>query len=111
MLDDKDRGKVLDPTGPLPEKRKYCYCQHPLAYEISLCPKCGGHNITWSEYENYIWCIDCQIDYIPEHFGIFDGPIPVELAEEFGTKFDRIELDTGKRIKRTDLEYNNTWKD
>jgi hypothetical protein len=62
----------------------------PANYEIS-CDKCGGTNITWSEFEKLIWCYNCKIDTRGTG-GIFDGPIPVELCKMFGISFDRIYL-------------------
>jgi hypothetical protein len=106
---DEERGKILDPNGELPEKRKHCYVMHPLDYEISGCPKCGGTNVTWSEYVHHLWCYDCKVDYIPEFNGIFDGPIPLQLTEMMGIKLDRVNLETGKRYKPTDPEFNTTW--
>jgi len=109
MVKDEERGKILDPNGPLPKKRKHIYCMHPNVYEIGECVKCDGRNITWSEYVDYMWCYDCNIDYIPEHFGMFDGPIPMGLSEIMGIKFDRVNLKTGKRYKPDDPEFNTTW--
>ena len=60
----------------------------PTAYEMR-CDKCGGSNITWSEFEKCIWCYDCKID-TPGTGGIFDGPIPCEVAKIFGISFDRL---------------------
>ncbi len=77
--------------------RAWCYVQQPTAYEIS-CDKCGGSNITWSEFEHMIWCFDCKIDTCGTG-GIFDGPIPLEVSKMFGISFDRIDLKT-RKIKR-----------
>ena len=109
MADDKDRGKILDPSGPLPDKRKHCWVHEPTVYEVSGCPKCGGDNVTWSEYVDHCWCYDCKVDYIPMHFGIFDGPIPVALMEMLGIRLDRVNFETGKIIKFTDPEFDTTW--
>ena len=79
------------------EKRTWCYCMKPTAYEIS-CDLCGGTNIHWSEFEHMIWCYDCEKD-TPGNPGIFDGPIPIKLCEMLGMSFDRIDLTTGERIK------------
>ena len=93
------------------QKRKFVYCMEPNAYDIAPCSKCGGRNITWSEFKDYLWCFDCSIDFIPEHYGIFDGPIPIHLCEMMGTKFDRIEIATKKRFKREDPDYNTTFNE
>ena len=109
MVNDKDRGKILDPKEPLPEKRKHCYVHKPDVYEISGCPKCGGNNTTWSEYDGYCWCYDCQVDYVPEQGGVFDGPIGLGLMEILGISLDRINLETGERFSPRDERFNTTW--
>ena len=69
------------------KKRTWCYVQQPTSYEMS-CDKCGGINITWSEWEKGIWCYDCKIDTRGNE-GIFGGPIPLEVSKILGTSFDR----------------------
>lgn len=91
--------KILNlETDPEPPKRTRCMAQAPSVYEVDGCPRCGGHNTTWSEYEKHVWCFDCEIDYEPEHGGIFDGPIPRGLAEMMGISLSRIEIATGRVI-------------
>ena len=89
------------PTGKMKqlEKRKFVYCQQPQIYEVGPCLKCGGYNITWSEFVKHLWCYDCEIDFIPQHWGIFDGPIPLYAAQVMGISFDRIEIATKNIIK------------
>ena len=82
-------------------KRKYVYCQNPTVYDVGPCIKCGNNNITWSEYEDLLWCYDCEVDFKPEHWGIFDGPIPMRMALMMGISFDRIDILTGKLIPFT----------
>lgn len=41
------------------------------------------------------WCAECRRDFIPEHGGVFDGPIPVKAAHLLGLCFSRINLKTG----------------
>jgi len=62
----------------------------PENYEIA-CDKCGGHNITWSEFEKLIWCFDCKVDTRGTE-GVFGGPIPLELSKILGISFDRLYL-------------------
>ena len=69
------------------KKRTWVYVMSPIAYEIS-CDKCGGSNITWSEFEHKIFCFDCKVDTRGNE-GIFGGPIPLEVSKMFGTTFDR----------------------
>ena len=97
-------------TDPEPEKRKFIYVMSPVAYEIAGCPKCGKNNITWSEYVKHCWCYDCKIDYVPEHGGIFDGPIPIGLSGIFGISFDRVEIGTDKvTVAFIDNKPNPEW--
>ena len=74
------------------------YCQAPKCYEMAGC-SCGNENTQWSEFENHLWCDQCKKDFVPEHQGIFDGPIPLHLIRMFGMRFDRIIIATGKLEK------------
>ncbi len=56
--------------------------------------------ITWSEYVHMIWCYQCRKD-TPGTGGIFDGPIPLEVAKMFGHSFDHIDLKTKTLRKMT----------
>jgi hypothetical protein len=76
-------------------KRTHVYVCRPAVYEISGC-KCGNNDPDWSEFEGHLWCATCQIDFIPEHNGIFDGPIPVNAMRLLGAPVDRICLVTGE---------------
>ncbi len=67
--------------------REWMYIREPIEYDM-LCDKCGGKNITWSEFEGMLWCFDCKIDTRGTE-GIFDGPIPLKAAAFMGTRFDR----------------------
>jgi len=89
-------------------KRKTCFVLKPDAYEIS-CDKCGGINITWSEYEHKIWCYDCQID-TDGNPGIFDGPIPVGVTKMLLGEhcFDQINIETGEIIPDKERENNES---
>ena len=91
------------------KKRTWCYVMQPTAYEIS-CDKCGGTNITWSEFEHCIWCYDCQIDTKGSD-GIFDGPIPLNACLMLGLSFDRIDLETGKILKMKHDGNKLTWEE
>lgn len=76
-------------------RRTWVYCQSPKAYEIASCD-CGNEDTQWSELEDHLWCEKCQKDFIPAHNGIFDGPIPMRVAEMMGIRFDRIMIESGK---------------
>lgn len=77
------------------KKRAWCYAQPPSVFEMAAC-SCGNHDTQWSEYEKHLWCDKCQKDFLPEHGGIFDGPIPVAAARMMGVSFDRINLVTNR---------------
>ena len=79
-------------------KRKWCYIMPPRAYEVAACPTCGTPDTQWSEFEKHIWCDRCKVDFKPVHFGIFDGPIPLQSALMMGVSFDRIDLVTNERL-------------
>ena len=76
-------------------RRKWVYAQRPKEYEISACP-CGNSDPDWSEYAGMLWCAKCEKDFVPEHNGIFDGPIPVGCARLLGIDLRRINLETGE---------------
>lgn len=77
-------------------KRTECYIMQPYCYEIT-CDKCGGKNITWSEWDRLIWCYDCEID-TRGNGGIFDGPVPIGVCEILGISFDKLDIASGKRL-------------
>lgn len=74
-------------------KRTWCYAQPPRAFEVAPCA-CGNNETQWSEFQKHLWCDKCQKDFIPEHNGIFDGPVLVGVCRMFGIVFDRINLET-----------------
>ena len=77
------------------KRRTWVYCQSPKVYEIAPCD-CGNEDTQWSEFEDHLWCEKCQKDFIPAHNGIFDGPIPMRVAEMMGIRFDRIMIESAK---------------
>lgn len=76
-------------------KRTWHYLQPPKSFGMSPC-QCGNHDTQWSEYAKHNWCEKCQIDFIPECAGVFDGPIPIVTSLMLGMNFDRMNLVTGK---------------
>lgn len=82
-------------------KRTHVYVQHPRVYEISGCPESPDHAVTWSEYEQRLWCFVCCVDFVPEFWGIFDGPIPLGAATLLGLSFDRLSIETGEVVEFT----------
>jgi len=75
------------------EKRTWVYVQRPREYEIAF-HGCGHTDPDWSEYKDHLWCPECGVDFIPEYWGIFDGPIPVNISRALGICFDRFNLET-----------------
>ena len=76
-------------------RRTWVYVQRPAVYELAPC-SCGNGDCDWSEYRHRLWCQKCRKDFVPEHNGIFDGPIPVKACALMGIYFDRYILATGK---------------
>lgn len=82
-------------------KRKWHYVESPATFSLK-CSKCQGQNIYWSEFENHIWCFKCEEDiYYETSHEIF----PVGLARMLGITFDKIDLETGERIKFNSENY------
>lgn len=75
------------------KKRVWVYLQSPQAYEVAPCA-CGNSNTQWSEFEHHVWCDKCEIDFIPEHSGVFSGPILINTAQMMGLHFSRLILET-----------------
>ena len=88
------------------EKRKWAYAQPPSIYDISGCP-CGNNDTQWSEYKDHLWCDKCLKDFIPESYGIFDGPITVQVCNLLGIYFDVINLETMEIIEQEEFLRND----
>jgi hypothetical protein len=76
-------------------KRTWHYNQPPKVYGIEPC-QCGNVDTEWSEYQGNLWCPICKVDYIPKHWGVFDGPINLNLCRLMGIDFDRWNLETNE---------------
>ena len=76
--------------------REWVYAQRPREYEMSGCPTCGNEDPDWSEFQHRLWCPKCQVDFVPESSGLFDGPVPVNIAQMLGFDLRRIILATGE---------------
>jgi len=83
-------------------RRTWVYVQPPSMYEIAPC-SCGNEATQWSEFRHHLWCGKCGKDFVPEHNGIFDGPIPVMACLMLGISFDRFNLET-RQIEPFKLE-------
>lgn len=77
------------------EKRTWHYVQSPAVYGIAPCA-CGNGDTQWSEFKGRLWCAKCEVDFVPVHNGIFDGPIPVTVSALIGISFDRVNLETNE---------------
>lgn len=75
------------------EKREWMYAQPPATYGIPGCD-CGNNDCEYSEWKDMLWCDKCQKDFIPSHWGVFDGPITVETCALLGMFFHRVDLKT-----------------
>lgn len=84
------------------EKRKWCYVRPPAAFEIASC-SCGNKDTQWSEFKKHLWCDKCQKDFIPEHYGVLDGPILFGAVKMMGMSFDRLNLETQK-VERCEID-------
>lgn len=80
-----------------PQKRRWCYAQPPHIYEVAPC-SCGNNRCQWSEWRHMLWCEVCRKDFVPEHNGIFDGPIPMYAANMMGIYFHRLDLRRRGRV-------------
>lgn len=96
-------------NNPIRVRRKFTYWQKPYeVYEIAECRFCKGERVTYSEYVNLMWCYDCEREYYPDHWGVFDGPIPMEVSHMLGVWFHRRDV-TGELIKEDDPRWKDTW--
>ena len=91
---DFDHGK-LEGFSRIP--RTWHYMAKPNSFDI-VCPICSSGELEWSEWEKHIWCNVCKLDLQPE-YTIFDGPIPIQLAEEIGFNFDIWDMEKKKILK------------
>jgi hypothetical protein len=82
-----------------PQKRRWWYAQPPWVYEVAPCP-CGNAKTQWSEWRHMLWCERCRKDFVPEHNGIFDGPIPLRVAGMMGIRFDRIYAKNNRLVRQ-----------
>jgi hypothetical protein len=83
------------------EKRWWCYTQYPRVYSIAP-HKCGNNGV-WSEFKHHLWCARCKVDFVPKHWGIFDGPIPIGLCGLLGIRFDRYIIETGEVFRDEEI--------
>ncbi len=86
------------------EKRKWVYLSQPKDFCIPGC-SCGNEETQWSEYKEHLWCCKCEKDFIPENNGVFDGPILIEIAQNLGFSFNRVNLEKDK-IEVLDSRHN-----
>lgn len=77
------------------EKRTWVYVMRPAEYGIAG-HSCGNNDPDWSEYQKHLWCAPCAVDFIPEHSGMFDGPIGIEVSALLGISYDRYNIQTGQ---------------
>ena len=83
------------------KKRTWVYVMRPAQYEIAGCD-CGNSDPDWSEFVDHLWCRVCMKDFVPAHWGVLDGPVPVHAAGLMGLSFDRYILSTEQVEKFSD---------
>lgn len=86
-------------------RRTWHYLLGPNEFQTSGCTCCAGHNITWSEFKDRLWCFDCELDFEPEHWGVLDGPIIMEVCALMGITFERVNMELN-RLERPVLFGN-----
>lgn len=78
------------------KKRIWVLMQPPSIYEMGACPKCENTSTVWSEWDDHVWCPECNLDFIPQDKGVFDGPVCMQVCRMLGIYFDRQNLETGE---------------
>lgn len=86
-------------------KRKWVYIQQPNQYDI---PGCCEGDYTWSEFVDLLWCYKCDKEFTPEHWGVFDGPIPINAVFLFGLNFTRVNIKTKRYARVGTKQYQKT---
>lgn len=77
------------------KKRTWHYVTSPINFDLH-CTEDRDHNITWSEFEDHVWCYDCEKDIeYKSGYSIF----PTKLAEIVGISFDKIDLERNLYLK------------
>ncbi len=101
-----DVNKESTPLDVLMEKiygrRTHWYAMPPQHFDI-ICPKCSGTNLAWSEFNQHIWCYNCNKD-INDYISPMDGPVPIYTAQLLGFVFDIYDVDTDKTYKLQEFE-------
>jgi len=82
------------------KKRTECYVCNPIHLDL-FCPVNPEHKITWSEYEEHIWCYDCEKDHYYKPG--FAGPIPVGVSKLLGIDYRKYNVKTGEIIEGSEL--------
>jgi len=82
------------------KKRTECYVCNPNDLEL-YCPNNNVHKITWSEWEEHIWCFECEKDIKYERGGA--GPIPKEVSKLLGIDYRKYNIKTGEIIEGSGL--------
>lgn len=88
-------GEVLAIEAALLAKRTFHFAHPPKHFDLPP-HSCGHDDAQWSEFEEHLWCSHCEVDFKPDHRGIFGGPIPINTAMMMGVCFDRVIIATGK---------------
>lgn len=84
-------------------KRTSVYIMPPSHFEIPGCD-CGNCEPEWSEFKEHLWCAKCQKDFVPDHWGVLDGPVAVQASLLMGLNFDRVNLQTNEIERQFEKE-------
>ena len=79
-------------------KRETCYVCGPENFDLK-CPNNPDHKITWSEYEQHIWCYDCKKDIKYEPCVVI---VPWNVARIIGIDYRQYNVKTGEIIEPKD---------
>jgi hypothetical protein len=81
----------------LPDRRRrtWIYASTPTDMDCGPCPLCGKADYLWGTFKERVWCLNCEKDVVPEHWGILDGPVGVKICQLLGIQFDAVDLLTG----------------
>ena|SRR5688572_785940 len=72
-------------------RRDWIYASTPAEFCIPPCSKCGTE-LQWSTFKGRCWCSGCAQDVVPEHFGVIDGPVPVNAVQMIGIDLGAIDM-------------------
>lgn len=82
-------------TTPPKDRRTWHYLEKPKQFEFAPCA-CGNHDTVWSEWAGHLWCPVCEVDFIPKHSGLLEGPVMTQTLNLLGVCLDRYNMETNQ---------------